>query len=193
MTLIRIGFTGHRPNRLSERHLKTLRTKLILVFQQIEKKFNFNELRHKFSLVTGMAAGGDLAAIYAARYLGWQLDLLLPFDRNEFCKEFNSADEIKEFQEFLSDASSITEIDLAGFSSSRESSHEVLGNYLLSKADMLVAVWDGKRSRGKGGTADIINNAKYLKLPIILLDVSGKDIEVKLLAPHFSKKDINQF
>jgi len=41
---------------------------------------------------------------------------------------------------------------------------------ILECCDVLVAVWDGKKSRGLGGTAQMVVHARKLALPILLID-----------------------
>src|SRR5438309_2700977 len=44
------------------------------------------------------------------------------------------------------------------------------GLLVVDEADLVIAVWDGKPSRGVGGTADIVTNARTLIKPLILID-----------------------
>lgn len=185
MAEIRIGFTGHRPNRLSSEHVIAIRSKLLSVFEKIYMEMTKSEICCKtskvdFILVSGMAAGSDLAAIDSAKNLNWRLDLLLPYNRNDFIKAFSSIKDIEEFTQFLSDASSVTEMDALGLVTSIDESHEALGKYLLDNCNMLVAVWDGGESKGKGGTVDIIEGAIKKGKPVILLDTSASEISVKM-------------
>lgn len=185
MTDIQIGFTGHRPNRLSPDHMLAIRGKLIFVFEKLYMAIADSEIYSSsskvgFTLVSGMAAGADLAAIYAAKHLSWRLNLLLPYNRNDFIKTFSSIKDIDEFTQFLADASNVTEMDALGDVTSIDESHEVLGKYLLENCNMLVAVWDGGESKGKGGTVDIIESAIKIGKRVIWLDTSSSEISVKI-------------
>ena len=48
------------------------------------------------------------------------------------------------------------------------------GLTVLSQADILLAVWDGDRSRGRGGTAEMVAEAARQRIPIIHVDANGK-------------------
>ncbi|GGW54559.1 hypothetical protein [Alishewanella tabrizica] len=185
MTEIRLGFTGHRPNRLSPEHMLAIRGRLIYVFEKLymaiaDSEIYFSSSKVGFTLVSGMAAGADLAAIHAAKHLSWRLHLLLPYNRNDFIKTFSSIKDIDEFTQFLADASNVTEMDALGLLTSIDESHEVLGKYLLDNCDMLVAVWDGGESKGKGGTVDIVESAIKIGKRVIWLDTSSSEISAKI-------------
>lgn len=50
------------------------------------------------------------------------------------------------------------------------------GLYILYNCDCLIAVWDGKKSRGKGGTADIVQKAFDLSKPIIHIEPISREV-----------------
>lgn len=52
------------------------------------------------------------------------------------------------------------------FDSSRRESYMAASEYLLSKVDEIVAVWDGSPSGGLGGTADVVSAARQRGLTV---------------------------
>ena len=46
------------------------------------------------------------------------------------------------------------------------------GRYVVDHCDVLIALWDGKPSRGKGGTAEIIEYARKRGRPLIIVSTS---------------------
>lgn len=44
---------------------------------------------------------------------------------------------------------------------------------MISRADQLFAVWDGQPARGFGGTADVVNYAQRVGLPVTVIWPSG--------------------
>ena len=45
-------------------------------------------------------------------------------------------------------------------SETREKAYERVGRYVVDRCDVLIALWDGERSRGHGGTAEIVDYAR---------------------------------
>src|SRR4029077_14955759 len=50
--------------------------------------------------------------------------------------------------------------------------------------DLVIAVWDGKPSRGVGGTADIVANARNLAKPLVLIHPDSVMIERERFSPE---------
>ena len=44
------------------------------------------------------------------------------------------------------------------------------GAAILDRSDMLLAVWDGSPSRGPGGTADMVTQARIRGMPVLIID-----------------------
>ncbi len=49
---------------------------------------------------------------------------------------------------------------------SAEQAYLELGRYLVTHADLLIAVWDGLPARGPGGTSDVVQMARQRQLPL---------------------------
>jgi len=48
---------------------------------------------------------------------------------------------------------------------------------MLERADMLLAVWDGKPARGYGGTADVVQLARDMRKPVVVVWPEGASRE----------------
>src|SRR5262249_12540139 len=48
-----------------------------------------------------------------------------------------------------------------------EHGYHRVGQRLLALSDVLIAVWDGEGSRGKGGTVEVIEDARARNIPVI--------------------------
>ena len=46
----------------------------------------------------------------------------------------------------------------------------------VNDADALLALWDGQAARGKGGTADVVDYARSLGKPVIIIDAATLEI-----------------
>lgn len=51
----------------------------------------------------------------------------------------------------------------------RERAYEAAGRYVVDHCDMLLAVWDGRPARGRGGTAEIIAYARRRERPLAVI------------------------
>lgn len=65
--------------------------------------------------------------------------------------------------------------------------YATIGQMLVRQADLLIALWDGKPPRGRGGTADVVAEARRSGVPVIWIDTEAED-EVRSLLPgaHFA-------
>lgn len=52
----------------------------------------------------------------------------------------------------------------------RYDAYAPLAKVLVEQADLLIAVWDGARARGAGGTAEVVQRARRDSVPIIRID-----------------------
>ena len=41
----------------------------------------------------------------------------------------------------------------------------------------MIAVWDGKPARGPGGTAQIVEHARRVQKPLILISADGREVK----------------
>ncbi len=51
----------------------------------------------------------------------------------------------------------------------RKRAYERVGRHVADHCDVLIAVWDGRPSRGRGGTAEIVEYARRKRLPLIIV------------------------
>ncbi|MEO9255042.1 MAG: hypothetical protein ABI305_05850 [Tepidiformaceae bacterium] len=155
-------------------------------------------------LVTALAEGTDRIAASAALKLGYELQAILPFERQEYARDFGAPGEsvavlnsLASFEQLLASpqttaileldgvlllahAADIGTADLVRGAAELNSAHinvadatspyEALGEVLVRQCDLLLAVWDGERGRGPGGTANIIRDARARGLPVIIID-----------------------
>jgi len=79
-------------------------------------------------------------------------------------KDYEGAEARQEFRHWLSHRA--IECIVIPPSATRDESYEKVGFYVAEHSDVLIAVWDGLPSQGRGGTADIVARAKQLGKPI---------------------------
>ena len=186
-----IGVVGHRPNRL--RDLGKVEAAVNRVIDEFAEAATRAHSDHQnlfatggetLTLVSALAEGADRMAAKAALARGFKLDVPIPFPREEYAKDFVSEGSVAEFESLIERARSV--IELPGTRRSQEGSdeppelqagraYEAAGLTVLSQSDILLVVWDGHPSQGRGGTPELIAEAARIGLPIILVDAAGTE------------------
>jgi hypothetical protein len=93
---------------------------------------------------------------------------LLPFPASEYETTFTDSSTSGEFRDLLSRSSEA--IELPGTLADTKGAYEVVGHEMVDRSDLLVAVWDGKPSAGRGGTPEIIEYALEQGCPVMWID-----------------------
>ncbi len=139
------------------------------------------------TLVSALADGADTVAADAALLLGYKLDAPLPFPREEYEHDFKTTEAKAHYNGLLErltreDRGRCLELPGRRKSATGSAAHdeievkrayEAAGLTVLSQADIVLAVWDGKLSRGRGGTAEMVAEAARAGFPIVLVDANG--------------------
>jgi hypothetical protein len=149
-----VGFTGHRSLPDPER---------IAALIGVELAALGGKIHGKLAAISSIASGGDTLFVEEALKLNLPWIALLPFPRDEFAKDFQPA-EWERAARCLSNA--IVE-ELWSATPDRPNAYHDLGIKMIDECDILIAVWDGETSRGRGGTADMVEYARQRKTPLI--------------------------
>jgi hypothetical protein len=102
-------------------------------------------------------------------YPGAQLDAVLPLAFEDYLEDFATEESKQEFRDLLALSShpvwlrtphiADETIDKKSQHSLRLEAYEQCGQYVVDHCDVLIAVWDGEPTRGRGGTAEIVQYA----------------------------------
>jgi len=126
-------------------------------------------------IISPLAEGADrMVAQQALDKLNASLVVPLPLPITEYMQDFNTPESKAEFLRLLERAEEVIEPPNAG---SREQCYLAAGMYVINQCDILIAVWDGQPSRGTGGTAEIVQEARKLGLPIAWAHTNNRDPE----------------
>ena len=126
-------------------------------------------------LNTALATGADQLAAICGRSSGYFVRAVLPFEAREYRKDFALGDEREGFEQALQAADEI--IALPGDRADLEAAYVLVGESLVERADMLIAIWDGEEGRGPGGTAHVVEMALRSSVPVIHIDIDeGSDV-----------------
>lgn len=182
---LRIGVTGHRPNRFDDAAQKKVAAELRRLFSHVieaakslalrEKAF-FSTVEPEICVVSALAEGADRVVARAGQDAGFALDVLLPFAAATYEADFLSEESKADFRHLLRQARAV--FALPGEKSSADPSvanraYETAGLMTLRQCDLLITVWDGKPASGRGGTEAIVQKALASGLTVLRFDQHG--------------------
>jgi len=187
---LRVGVTGHRPNKLKDADLGLLhrQAKTVLTFLagQAQHLQDENDKAETASFQSGvspvlrfataLAAGADSFTADAAIESGYDLNLILPFPEQTYKDSQGFSDtELRTFDRLMNHDPAITsrtELDVTA-NKSDPGAYVAAGRLILAHCDILLAVWDGQEGDGAGGTAEILAEAQQRGLIVVWLSTNG--------------------
>lgn len=152
-----VGFTGHRQLQDTSGVERALRG----ILEGLKKEPGVEWLA-----MSSIAAGSDTVFARTALALGLGWEAVLPLPPAEFRRDFTDPD-WRDVEALLARAEHVRVISDRGV---REDAYLDGGMETVNHCDLLLAVWDGEPSRGRGGTAEIVAYARELGRPLIIVD-----------------------
>ncbi len=192
---LRVGVTGHRPNRLSPEAPQALAAavrRLLAGFQDslsavlVSHKDCFSAEPPRLIVVSSLAEGTDRVVAEVAREMGLELFCPLPFARDEYEKDFDAPASRQSYRRLLGEAS-VFELD--GSRADADQAYEGAGLFMLRQSDVVIAVWNGKVGSGRGGTRDIVQAAVDAGIPQVRFDEHGSGPSILLPGSDGSSHD----
>jgi len=136
-------------------------------------------------LLTSLAEGADrLVARRVLARVGGTIEALLPLEAVDYEADFADASSVAEFRSLLAAATTAEVVELgvaeaaAGSADragvvddDRTSRYEAAGFAVVDRSEALLALWDGRPARGRGGTAEVVDHARRLGLPVRVVEV----------------------
>jgi hypothetical protein len=119
--------------------------------------FDATRFARNVVIVSSLAEGADRLVAQAGIAAGFGLEVVLPLARAEYARDFTTQESRAEFEYLFGRAAAIVELDASA--DQRPRAYEAAGLFMLSRIDLLIAVWDGLAAAGVGGTADIVRRA----------------------------------
>ena len=155
---LRIGVSGHRvPPKLPEESEAPLRTLIDRILAATVDTARKAKTASALVIVSSLAEGSDRIVAAAGLAAGFALQAVLPFERAEYERDFETPMSRSEFEELLGRACDVFELD--GAADERPRAYEAAGLFMLANIDVLIAIWDGEVAAGVGGTAQIVERA----------------------------------
>ena len=183
----RIGVTGHRPNKLDNVQQAQIRTSANALLACLSEAARNAGDRHlgvqqgsdavDLHLVTSLAEGADTIFAESGCEAGYRLDVVLPFPRQAYVRlQHFSADAEARFKDLLTASSINSLMELDHDASDRDSArlgYLAAGRRVIDYSDILIAVWNGEREDGVGGTAQILREALDRGVPVVWMRPNG--------------------
>lgn len=145
-TSLRVGVTGHRVLKERTSHW---------VAQQLDDLFAFvaglpsNAAPRR--ALSSLAIGADQIFAEAAHRHGIPIEVVIPF--TGFTEDFAKGSERDSYERLLSAAASTTCLP---WEERSNGSYLSGGLWVVDHCDLLIAIWDGKKAPGVGGTGDVV-------------------------------------
>ena len=177
-----VGVTGHRLEAIPAEQRAIVERRIAAALDQIEAEALALYRREQdlfatdapvFTLVSPLAEGADQMAAEAAIARGWQLQAILPFDRETYLADFNDEDSRALFHSLVGTAACT--LELPGDPHDPLEAYVMAGRGTVAHCDILIAVWDGLPPRGRGGTAEIVEFAIQRGTAIVHLPIDASD------------------
>jgi len=166
---LHIGVSGHRvPPKLpedSEAPLRVLIDRMLAAIAAAARKANTAPV-----IVSSLAEGSDRIVAAAGLAAGFALQAVLPLEKAEYERDFETQMSRSEFEELLARAGDVFELD--GNAHERPRAYEVAGLFMLANIDVLIAIWDGAVAAGIGGTAKIVERAVADGIAVVWIEPS---------------------
>jgi len=182
---MRLGITGHRPNRLhigEARVASRLREAMVGLGDAVRSQNPAAPL----IACSPLAEGSDRLFAELALELGYELHALLPFASADYESTFSDKSRVGEYRALLRRAARVTELE--GSLADTKSAYEAVGRAMVDHSDLLIAVWDGRPAAARGGTPEIIAYALARERPVIWIDAArdGTPQRLRSVSPQIT-------
>ncbi|MEE4542579.1 hypothetical protein V2S66_11455 [Streptomyces sp. V4-01] len=163
--MTRIGVTGHRaiPHEAFG-HVRAALTKALTEALRAPRGVG-----DPVEALSSLAAGADQLFAEIALDCGARLTVVTPADDYE--STFSPAELIR-FRALLDRADSHVTL---GYTRVSGEAYYAAGAYIADHCDLILAVWDGRPARGRGGTADVVHYARALGRPVSVIWKPGAE------------------
>jgi hypothetical protein len=173
--VITVGVTGHRglatPKPVARQVAEVLGVIRKAADEALAEKDNpLGAESLNIRIVSPLAEGADRLVAQIGLDLGASLQCVLPLPRAEYATDFATPASKKAFRDLLARAERVFELDGAG---ERDDAYLQVGRMVVRQSDILIAIWDGEGTRGKGGTAEIVAGALAGGMPVVWITPDG--------------------
>lgn len=183
---VNVGVTGHRKSRLPNEgkdgcldevirsileHIKKTTEHLHREGRGLFARFDHDEAP-RLRVISALAEGVDRMAAERGLELGYELQCPLPNRCEVYKKSFEYPEDTPQFCKLLAQATSIFEID--GSNSESSQAYADASRVMMHHSDLLIAVWDGKKTKYIAGTYATMQEARSKHIPILYVPVGAQ-------------------
>jgi hypothetical protein len=155
----RVAVSGHRGLGTSAQQ-ERLRSQCRQLLMEIKAQ------HPDIEALTAIAEGADSLFAETALELGIPLRVVLPFAT--YIEDFPEG---PARQRFLRLQQAATSVETLNYAERSDDAYFAGGLWVVDRANLLVALWDGQPARGHGGTAEIVDYARSKHIPVEVLPV----------------------
>ena len=172
-----VGVTGHRD--LVAKELPGIEAAVRELLEDLAKRFPDRRLQ----VMSPLAEGADRLVALVAEDLGIDLIVALPMPENLYTQDFESSRSWAEFARLHRYAAERTVVPLApgsteeaisDYGPERNRQYAEAGAWIAARADILIAVWDGKTIGDLGGTGHVVKFRRAGEMPDYVPHASPK-------------------
>jgi hypothetical protein len=159
-----IGVTGHRFFEVGD------------TVQRVDELLDGIIGRRRAVVVSSLAEGAD--RLVAERVLARpnaRLAVILPLAADDYERDFATDESVAEFRGLLARADTVCTSEVPA-GASRRDAYERAGLDVVARCDVLVALWDGAASRGRGGTAEIVEHARRMGRRVEIVSITRDSV-----------------
>jgi len=174
---LRLAVTGHRTLPNPDEVEKAVNSALDIIMELLPPAAR---AASQMVAISALADGADrLVAKCVLMRPNGRLEVILPMAEAEYLEDFSSTDSVQEFEHLLAAASWVATVSQMP---TRNDSYEAAGRAIVDRADITIAIWDGRDAGGKGGTAEIVRYVREYRRPLIWISAAGGEPVVENLA-----------
>ena len=121
-------------------------------------------------VLSALAEGADRLVVQevfgALPHARPQLHAVLPMAADEYAEDFHTQTSRDDFYDLLGSAAFRTE---PPGNATREEAYEQAGRFVVDRSDVVIALWDGRSSTRRGGTAATVEYARERGIPVLVV------------------------
>lgn len=122
--------------------------------------------------VSSLAEGADRVVAERVLARSGGLEAVLPLPVEDYAADFDDPATRQEYDALLARADTVTVVPADPGDASREAAYARAGTAVLDRCDVLLALWDGLPARGRGGTAEVVAQARATGRPVVVVPVA---------------------
>jgi hypothetical protein len=165
---LRLAVTGHRTLADAQALGKAIDSVLDLILDLLPAAIRS---ACRLVAVSALADGADrLVPQSVLSRPGSRLEVILPMPEADYVTDFDPASSRPQFERLLAEASWVSVVPSA---LTRDDAYLAAGKAVVDRADITIAIWDGRQAAGRGGTGEIVRYIRHQHRPLIWLPTDG--------------------